>query len=142
MEPDNPVVKLCVEGMRAEAEGKPEDARRLFTEAWAARKDDYDACVAAHYLARHQESPQDALRWNQESLQRADAVGDERVRSFYPSLYLNMGHSCEELGNRDEAIRYYELAAEKVDGLEMNPYGETVRKGIAEGLKRASLMEK
>ncbi len=54
---------------------------------------------------------QDTLHWNQEALARADAVGDSRVRSFYPSLYLNMGHSYEVLGNRAEASRYYALAA-------------------------------
>ncbi len=60
-------------------------------QAWEAPTDDYEACVAAHYEARHQEGPQDALHWNQEALARAEVVGDDRVRSFYPSLYLNMG---------------------------------------------------
>lgn len=141
MDANNPVVKLCVEGMRAEAEGRPEDARQLFTEAWEASHDDYDACMAAHFLARQQETHQEAFNWNQEALRRADASGDERVRGFYPSLYLNMGRSLEEIGNRDEAIRYYELAAERVDELEADPYSETVRRGIAEGRKRTGLME-
>lgn len=61
--------------MRAESESRNDDARALFTQAWQAAKDDYDACVAAHFLARHQESPQDTLHWNQEALIRANAVG-------------------------------------------------------------------
>lgn len=112
MDLNNPVVKLCAEGTRAEFAGRTDDARNLFMQAWEASKDDYDACVAAHYVARYQTSPQDTLHWNQEALARADAVGDDRVRSFYPSLYLNMGHSHEVLGNQAEARRYYELAAE------------------------------
>ncbi len=52
------------------------------------------------------------LRWNQEALARADAVGDERVHNFYPSLYVNMGRSYEVLGNWAEARRYYKLAAD------------------------------
>ena len=122
MDPNNPVVKLCAEGMRAEAGDRSNDARTLFVQAWAASKDDYDACVAAHFVARHQESPEDTFHWNEEALNRANAVGDERVCTFYPSLYLNMGHSYEALGNQTEARRYYELAAETVDDLPAGAY--------------------
>ncbi|RGC68468.1 hypothetical protein C5N14_13190 [Micromonospora sp. MW-13] len=37
------------------------------------RTDDYDACVAAHYLARQQDDPEEILRWNQEALRHAFA---------------------------------------------------------------------
>jgi len=124
--------------MQAEAEGRMQDACDLFAEAWAASKDDYNACVAAHYLARHQANPEEMLRWNQQALVRANAVGDESVRSFYPSLYLNMGYSYETLGHRAEARRYYELAAESVEHLPPGRYGDQVRNGIAEGRKRVS----
>ena len=140
MDPNNPVIKLCVEGMQAEAEGRNEDAHNLFMQAWEASTDDYEACVAAHYVARHQ-SLEDALHWNQVALMRAEAVGDERVQGFYPSLYLNLGHSYEVLGNLAEAKRHYELAAERVGDLAADPYGKTVRKGIEAGLRRLSMME-
>jgi YD repeat-containing protein len=71
MDPNNPAVKLCMEGMQAEAEGKNGAALRLFTQAWEASRDDFEACVAAHYLARQQTTPQDVLRWNQEALNGA-----------------------------------------------------------------------
>ena len=112
MDINNPVFKLCAEGTRAEFEGRPEDARTLFLQAWEASRDDYEACVAAHHVARYQENPEDTLRWNHEALAGADAVGDERVRDFYPSLYVNLGRSYEVLGNRAEARRYYKLAAD------------------------------
>lgn len=137
----NPVVKLCAEGMQAEAEGRPDEALALFNQAWAASQDDYDACVAAHFVARHQDSPQQMLQWNLEALARANAVGDERVRSFYPSLYVNLGYSYETLGNRAEARRHYELAAERLDDLPPGPYGDLVRDGVAQGLERTGLIE-
>ena len=84
MNPDNPVVRLCADGMRAEADGRAADARDLFQKAWETATDDYEACVAAHYLARHQPTPEDTLHWNRECLARADRVGDERVRGFLP----------------------------------------------------------
>ena len=112
MDLDNPVVKLCMEGTQAEFGGRISDARLLYMQAWEASKNDYEACIAAHYVARFQGSPEETLRWNQEALDRANAVGDERVQDFYPSLYLNMGSSHEALGNQVEARRYYDLAAE------------------------------
>lgn len=136
MDPNNPVIKLCSQGMQAEAEGRPHDARNLFMQAWEASTDDYDACVAAHFVARHQPTPEEMLRWNQEALKRADAVADDRVREFYPSLYLNMGYAYETLDNQEEAKRYYALAAEKADELPDGRYGEIVRSGIAEGHRR------
>jgi len=138
MDPNNPVVKLCGQGMQAEAEGRLDDARALFNQAWAASQDDYDRCVAAHFVARHQDSPQQMLQWNLAALACAKAVGDERVRSFYPSLYLNLGYSYETLGNQVEARRHYELAAGKSDDLPPGPYGDLVRDGISRGLERVS----
>jgi hypothetical protein len=111
MDTNNPVVKLCVEGSRAELEGRRQDARDLYRQAWTLATDDFEACIAAHYVARFQDSPQQTLTWNLESLRRAEAVGDERVAAFYPSLYVNLGHSYEVLGQGEEAQRFYDLAA-------------------------------
>jgi len=130
VDPNNPVVKLCAEGMQAEFAGKLDDAKALFMQAWEQSRDDYEACIAAHYVARHQPSFKENLRWNQESLARAEAVGDERVRDFYPSLLLNLGHSYEILGDQAEARKYYDLAVERVDELPAGPYNDVVRRGI------------
>jgi hypothetical protein len=109
---DNPVIKLCIEGTRAEYEGRFEEACTLYRQAWKASKGNFEACVAAHYIARCQKNPEDILYWNLESLNRANAVKNERVKDFYPSLYVNLGRSYELIGNQSEAQRYYELAAE------------------------------
>ena len=107
----NRVVQLCIEGSQAELAGNSEAAIRCYQAAWDAATDDYEACIAAHYLARYQPSLEATFHWNQVALRRAEAVGDERVQAFMPSLYLNMGRSYELLGNLPEAQRYYGLAA-------------------------------
>ena len=112
MDINNPVIQLCMEGTRAEFEHRIENARMLYEQAWAACKDDYDACIAAHYVARVQASAEEALQWNQLALDHANAVNDERVRDFYPSLYLNLGRSYELTGDQVEAQRYYALATQ------------------------------
>ncbi|HVZ39428.1 MAG TPA: hypothetical protein VHI13_09135 [Candidatus Kapabacteria bacterium] len=136
MDPNNHVVKLCAEGMRAEGDGRMEDARALFAEAWGACTDDFEACIAAHYVARHQQSPEETLHWNVTSLEHANRVADESVRGFYPSLYLNIGHSHEQLGNPDEAARYFDLARSCASDVPDGRYGTIVRNAIADGQRR------
>jgi hypothetical protein len=140
MDPTNPVVALCTEGMRAEFERRHADARELSMQAWEARTDDFEACVAAHYVARHQDDLAQSLRWNQEALDRADAVADERVRDFYPSLHLNLGFSHEQLGQLDEARRQYELADARLSDLPEGPYGDLVRDGVARARERVRVV--
>jgi len=109
---DSPVVKLCIEGTRAEFEHRVKDAQKLYLQAWETARNDYEACIAAHYVARFQDTPEDVLNWNQTALDHANLVNDESVKDFYPSLYLNMGKAYEMLDNQVEAQRYYGLAAE------------------------------
>jgi hypothetical protein len=135
MDLDDPVVRLCAEGMQAEAAGRTDDAHALFRQAFDAATDDYGACVAAHYLARHQTTPEDVLRWNQECLERADRVGDERVRGFYASLHLNLARAHEELGDTERALEHYRLAAGRLEDAPAGPYRDGMRFSIAAALR-------
>jgi len=111
MDITNPVIQLCTAGTRAEFEHRIEDARVLYQQAWEARTNDYEACIAAHYVARFQDPAKGSLQWNQVALEHANAVNDERIKEFYPSLYLSLGRSHELMENQAEAQRYYDLAA-------------------------------
>lgn len=137
MDPNNPVVRLCVEGTKCE-ENAPELALKLFTDAWERSCNDFERCIAAHYVARHQKTATDNLRWNELSLAHANAVSDETVADFLPSLYLNLGKSHEDLGNRIEAKRFYELAFAKLRSLSPGRYHDVVRDGLERGLKRVA----
>lgn len=133
-DPENKVVKLCAEGMNVE--GEPEKARELFQQAWDAATNDFEAFAAAHYLARHQDSPEDTLKWNLESLNRAKNVRDDDMKQYYPSLYLNVGKSYENLGNRQQAFDHYRLASDYISFLPADGFGDVIKRGIDTGLKR------
>ena len=111
MNTNSPTIQLCLVGNRAEFEGKIDDARTLFRQAWEAAQDDYEACIAAHYVARHQTS-QDSLHWNQAALARAETVNDAQIQSFYLSLHVNLGQAHEQIGHQAEAVHYYQLAVD------------------------------
>jgi len=136
MDPNNPIVKLCAAGVAAEGAGRPADAKALFDQAWAESRDDFEACIAAHYVARHQSSPKAELKWNRVSLQRADLAADGRVHGFYPSLYLNVAHSLEKVGQTAEAYKHYSLAATRLEGRPDGPYSRLVRSGVTAGQRR------
>jgi tetratricopeptide (TPR) repeat protein len=136
MNPENPVVKLCVQGMEQESKGNFGEASRLFVSAWNQSTDDFERCIAAHYVARHQKNPDEALIWNQRSLDYARAVGDEKVGGFFPSLYLNMGKAYEDLGKRDDARRCYAMTEELLNSLPPNQYGRMIRDAVERALER------
>jgi hypothetical protein len=122
--------------MQCEAAGRFAEASVLFMQAWHQGQSDIDFCIAAHYVARHQKNPEDTLHWNQVSLSHAQAVNDEQILGFYPSLYLNIGHSFEVLGDLYEAKRYYMMANASAEALADDRYGSIVSGGITEGLQR------
>jgi tetratricopeptide (TPR) repeat protein len=139
IDPENPVVKLCAEGMNLEVSGDKKLAHQKFQEAWNLAGDDYEAFIAAHYLARHQETPEDKLRWNLESLNRALNLKSEQIGNLLPSLYLNLGKSYENLAQKEEAVKYYTLAEESSGQLGPGPYAEMIKGGISNGLKRMGI---
>ncbi|MEU6643325.1 hypothetical protein ABZ863_12325 [Saccharomonospora sp. NPDC046836] len=141
MDTANPVIRLCSEGMRAEAQGRADAARALFEQAWDTATDDYEACVAAHYVARHQTTPRDTLHWNQVCLERADRVGDDRVAGFYASLHVNLGQAHRDLGDDIQAAQHFRLAATHLGAVPAGPYRNWLRLGIAEGQRQTDTAE-
>ena len=136
MNPENPVVKLCAQGMEYESKGNFEEAASRFMSAWTQSTDDFERCIAAHYVARHQKSSDEALIWNQRSLDYARALGDDRVNGFFPSLYLNMGKAYEDLGRWDDARRFYAMTVEVMTTLPDNRYGRIIRDAVERALER------
>ena len=136
MDPNNPVVKLCAQGIDIEMKGRRDEARSLFLQAWELRQDDADACIAAHYIARHQETPQETLRWNELALMHAIRSSSDAIRSFFPSLYLNLGKSYEYLQNIPRARELYEQGEHCLTDGADGGYGEMVRQGLQNALKR------
>jgi tetratricopeptide (TPR) repeat protein len=136
MDPNNPVVKLCAQGIDVEMKGRRDEARSLFLQAWELRQDDVDACIAAHYVARHQDTPAETLRWNDLALRHALSAPADSISSFRPSLYLNLGKSYEDLGDTARARELYERGEQCVEDVPDGGYGDVVRQGLRNALQR------
>ena len=108
--PNNHVVKRCIQGMGMEEKGKPEEAGTLFLQAWNEATNDFEKFIATHYVARYQKNVADKLKWLETALQFALKINDDTVRSAFPSLYSNIAKCYEDLGDPDKAKKHYEFA--------------------------------
>ena len=108
--PNNNVIKLCIEAMGMEEKGKPEEASRLFLQAWNEATNDFEKFIASYYVARQQRNTSDKLKWLETALQFALKVNDDSVKGAFPSLYSNIAKCYEDLGDPGNAKKNYELA--------------------------------
>lgn len=108
--PNSQVIQLCVQGMQMEEENKPEEASKLFLQAWNESTNDFEKFTTAYFVARHRKGVADKLNWLQTSLQAALNVNNEGVKGALPSLYSNIAKCYEELGDHNKARTNHELS--------------------------------
>src|SRR5919199_5291499 len=113
--PQNNIVKLCLQGMDMEERANPQEASRLFRQAWNEAANDFEKFIAAHFVARHQTNIPDKLSWLKPALEFALKVDNDSVKGAFPSLYSNIASCYEELGDPDNAKKNYELSISHKD---------------------------
>jgi len=96
--------------MDMEVKSKPEEASRLFLQAWNEATNDFEKFTAAYYVARHQKNVSDKLKWLETDLQLALKINDDSVKSALPTLYSNIAKCYEELNDPGNAKKNQELA--------------------------------
>jgi hypothetical protein len=125
---DSVVARLCVAGMAIDGDAVASGA--LFRQAWDARRDDYEASIAAHFLARHQPSLNDCLYWNRVAAAHAEAATDERAKPLLGSLYLNLADSYLALGHLAQATMVAEQGVAALRFLPADGYRDFVSRGL------------
>lgn len=121
--PNNHVVKSCLQGMAMEENGKPEEAANLFLKAWNEATNDFEKFLAAFYVARYQKNAAEKLNWLETTLQLAEKINDDTVKSAFPSLYASLAKTYEELGDNASSKKNLELAnSAKVNPSDQGPF--------------------
>lgn len=134
LDTENKIIKLCAQGMSLEGEGKQEAAAALFLQAWSEATIDLEKFTAAHYVARHQKTIADKLKWDQTALHFA--LKDDSLKASYPSLYLNIAKCYEDLKDFSTAKTNYDLANSYTHLLPDDGYGKLIKQGINNGIER------
>ncbi len=110
-DPNNNVVKLCIQGIAMEEKDNAEEAIKFFFQAWNEATNDFEKFLASHYIARNQKNVSDKLKWLETGLQLALKINNDYFKGIFPSLYSNIAECYEEAGEPEQAGKYYELAA-------------------------------
>jgi tetratricopeptide (TPR) repeat protein len=135
-DPENNVNKLCANGMMLEGEGKPEEAAKLFEQAWEEATNPTEKFTAAHYIARQQENVAGKLKWDEIALELALSIPGDEIKAVYPSLYLNVGKCHEDLGDFAKAMENYQSGLTFTGFLPNDGFGNMLRAGINNGIER------
>ncbi|MGI6298379.1 MAG: NAD(+)--rifampin ADP-ribosyltransferase [Saccharofermentanales bacterium] len=109
-DPNNEIIKICMNGLNLEESGKIKEAAAIFHEAWKKATDDFEKFIAAFHFARIQKNINVKLKWLETSLECALNINDDNVKSAYSTIYLNIAKCYEELNDFENAKRNYELS--------------------------------
>lgn len=109
-DPNNSIIKLCMLGIGMEEDGKPKEASATFFIAWSEATNDFERFITAFFVARHQENNLDKLKWLETSLQCAQKLNDDSVKSAYASLYSSIAKCYKELRDPIKAQTNYEIS--------------------------------
>lgn len=102
-DPDNKIVKLCIQGMAAEDRGNAEDASGLYLQAWNESTNDFEKFLAAYYVARSKSDVREKLRWLETALRLGVKVNDVSTFSAFPLLYTRIAECYEQQNNAERA---------------------------------------
>lgn len=108
--PGNPVIRRCIMGMSEQENGNADAAYTLFEQAWQEAGHDFEKYIAAYYLARHQKTAPDKLKWFETALQFALQVDNDSVKGALPALYNRIADVYADLGEPEQAERNRALA--------------------------------
>jgi hypothetical protein len=109
--PGNPLIQRCVQGIAMEGQGKPEEAGKLFLQAWNEATNDFEKFLTAHFVARHQNNVSDKLKWLETALQFALKTNSDSVKAAFPILYSDIAKYYDDLNDPGNAKKHQDLAA-------------------------------
>ncbi len=132
--PNNPIIKLCIQGMAMEDARNHDQAGQFFMQAYDEATTDFEKYLGAFYLARHQNNAADKLNWYKTALQFAMQVNDDSVKGALSSLHTSIANCYEELGDMDSAKTHHNLAvATKADPSDQGPFYHGTRADLQVG---------
>src|SRR4051812_33163654 len=104
--PNNKVVKRCLEGMDMEAKGNREEAGKIFLQGWIEATNDFEKYLAAYFMARQQTDVSAKLKWFETALRHASTIESHSIRSALPSIYSSIATCYESLNDVASAEKY------------------------------------
>jgi rifampin ADP-ribosylating transferase len=115
--PNNTIVQYCIRGMIMEAQGHADKAAELLLQAWNEASNNFEKYLAAYFMARHQTSIPEKLKWFETALEFALITDNIAVKGSLHTLYSSIAECYEQLSDPDNAKKNRELALSSKDKL-------------------------
>lgn len=132
--PENPIIRLCLQGMAMDAEGKQEAADAFFRQAWEEAAEDSGRFYAAFFLSRRQTEVLERKAWLDRALKLALGAGNPSVESALPTVYTELSTCSAELGDSANAEDYARLAdSARRRALDEGPFYHGTKAALAPG---------
>jgi hypothetical protein len=140
---DDPVMARITAAISRLHAGDREGARDDFARIWSEMgdaPDPFHVCTLSHYMADTHDDVAQELEWDLRALAAAREVTDGRarrhhaslsIRSFFPSLQLNVADAWLRAGDRARASEHLAAAQDALADVPDSPLGELIRQGIA-----------
>jgi hypothetical protein len=139
---EDPVMIRITAAIEQLHSGDRAGAQRAFAELWSEMgdaPDPFHVCILSHYMADTQDDVRYELEWDLRALVAAGLVSDERtkkhhaslaIKSFYPSLYLNVADAYFRLREFENARQNLQKAQSGLQYLPDSPLAGMIRGGV------------
>lgn len=132
--PNNQIVRLCLQAMNLESQGKEDEAGATYQMAWREARENFEKFLAAYFVARHEKSNNEKLDWFEIALQYAFISDNPAVTSAFYSLYSNLAICYHDAGDPDREKEYLELAETIKDSInDQGPFYHGTRADLKVG---------
>lgn len=109
--PANPIVQLCLQGMRLEENGDSPQAALIFRQAWNNASNDFEKYLGAWFVAQQQKMAAEKFYWLEQALQHALRVDTPATTSALRRLYDQLANCSAQLQYDEAAVSYRAKAA-------------------------------
>lgn len=109
-DPNNMIIKLCMQGMHMDENGKREEAEKLFLQAWSQSACDFEWFTTAYCVALHQKNTSDKLEWLELALEHAMKINSQTINPAIATTYSKLAQCYKVLGDSDNNEKSLVLA--------------------------------
>lgn len=121
--PTSPFIQQLMQAIIQTEQGNLVQAEAILDRMYRQTDDDYEKFLLAYQFAKVTTDIFERVKWLSVSLESAQKIDDEEVKSAYVTLFRDLSEAYKVLGNHDYEKKYLELAeAEPTTPTDQGPF--------------------
>lgn len=110
--PNNPIIQTCLQAIALKDQGKAQEAKELFLNAWKEAESDFEKFTVAYLIAMQEAETKDSIHWFELALKHALKAKSTSVETAMVSLYSNLAEAYLKVNDEDTSDKYRKLMNE------------------------------